>query len=119
MGEDTYIALIRYLIGVHPGSPETGNCKLSGERKTGQLTDSVAVEIKPDGNPPDVQASGYLLLLDTEHINRSGGPRITISEIHPVTRFQVCTATPPKCDCGSGWKDLKTDRKKLGFIPRS
>ena len=56
-------------------------------------------------DPPYVRVSGYLLL-DTEHISRSGGPRITIWEIHPVTRFQVCGSTPAKCDSGTGWKDL-------------
>lgn len=135
MGEDTFVALNGYLIGAHPGSPETCNCKLSGEanndfhinlveRPTQGLTESVVVEMTPKmrrGNPtwtltnlqnlldetkpPYVRVSG-LLLLDTEHISRSGGPRITIWEIHPVTRFQVCTGTKATCDAGSGWKDL-------------
>lgn len=30
MGEDTFVALNGYMIGAHPGSPETCNCKLSG-----------------------------------------------------------------------------------------
>jgi hypothetical protein len=135
LGEDTYVALAGFLIGAHPGSPETCNCKLSGEsnndfhinlveRKTDRLTDSIVVEMTPKirpanpawtlvklqgllkpSNPPYVRISGYLLL-DTEHISRSGGPRITIWEIHPVTRFQVCTTLPAKCDSGTGWKDL-------------
>jgi len=135
LGEDTYVALAGYMIGAHPGSPETCNCKLSGEpnndfhitlveRKTDRLTDSVVLEMTPkmrqtkpawtlpklhallnDSNPPYVRVSGYLML-DTEHISRSGGPRMTIWEIHPVTRFQVCSSTPAKCASGTGWKDL-------------
>src|SRR5262245_23127285 len=31
MGEDTFVALHGFMIGVHSGSPETCNCKLSGE----------------------------------------------------------------------------------------
>ncbi len=49
--------------------------------------------------------SGFLLL-DTEHISKNGGPRMTIWEIHPVTRFEVCTTTKAKCDLGTGWKDI-------------
>jgi hypothetical protein len=135
MGEDTFVALNGFMIGAHPGSPETCNCKLSGEpnndfhinlveRKTDRLTDSVVVEMTPkmrkmnpswtltnlqnlldETNPPYVRVSG-LLLLDTEHISQSGGPRITIWEIHPVTRFQVCKTTVAACDSGSGWRDL-------------
>jgi hypothetical protein len=135
LGEDTFVALHGFMIGAHPGQPETCNCKLSGEanndfhinlvqNKTQGLTDSVVVEMTPkvrpkhsswtlgnlqarldDTNPPYVRVSG-LLLLDTEHISRSGGPRMTIWEIHPVTGFQVCTTSPADCDAGNGWKDL-------------
>ncbi len=54
---------------------------------------------------PYVSVSGFLLL-DTEHISKNGGPRMTIWEIHPVTRFEVCTTTKAKCDLGTGWKDI-------------
>ena len=136
MGEDTYISLAGFLIGAHPGGTETCNCKISGEanndyhlnlveQKTGKMTDSVVVEMTPrvrpsnpswtltklqgllkPTNPPYVRVSGYLML-DTEHISRSGGPLLTIWEIHPVTKFEVCTTTPVKCDAGTGWKELQ------------
>jgi hypothetical protein len=135
MGEDTFVALHGYMIGAHPGSPETANCKLSGEenndfhinlveRKTDRLTNSVVVEMTPkirrghpnwtlsvlhglldETNPPYVRVSGFLML-DTEHINKSGGPRMTIWEIHPVTRLQVCMTTKPACDSGTGWREI-------------
>jgi hypothetical protein len=137
MGEDTFIALHGYMIGAHPGSPETCNCKLSGEenndfhinlveQRTDRLIQSVVVEMTPkvramhsnwtlaalhnlldETNPPYVRVSGFLLL-DTEHINKNGGPRMTIWEIHPVTRFEVCTTTKAKCDLGVGWRDIDT-----------
>jgi hypothetical protein len=92
MGEDTFIALHGYMIGAHPGSPESCNCKLSGEenndfhinlveRRTDRLTQSVVVEMTPkvramhrnwtlaalhslldESNPPYVRVSSFLLL---------------------------------------------------------
>jgi hypothetical protein len=135
MGEDTYVALNGYMIGAHPGGPETCNCKLSGEanndfhinlvdQKGEKFTDSVVVEMTPkirtthpnwtlanlqnildDRDPPYVRVTG-MLLLDTEHIHRSGGPRMTIWEIHPVMNLQVCTMSRAQCDAGRGWKEL-------------
>lgn len=135
LGEDTFIALNGFLIGAHSGSPETCNCKLSGEenndyhlnvveRKTDRLTASVVTEMTPKlrltksawtlaklqallnaTNPTYVRVSGYLLL-DTEHLSGNGGPRLSVWEIHPVTRFQVCGSTQAKCDLGTGWRDL-------------
>lgn len=135
-GEDTPVSLASYMIGAHPGSPETCNCKLSGEtnndfhinlveRPTDRLWDSIVVEMTPRirssvpqwtlqtlqnlitdvNNPPLVRVSGYLLF-DSEHVSRSGGPRITIWEIHPVTKFEVCNGAQCTVDSDSGWQDI-------------
>lgn len=136
LGEDTPVALAGYLIGAHPGSPETCNCKLSGEanndfhinvveRPTDRLWNSIVVEMTPRvrpsfpqwtlqniqglitdiNNPPLVRVSGYLLF-DSEHVSHSGGPRITIWEVHPVTKFEVCNGTDCTADSDNGWQDI-------------
>jgi hypothetical protein len=135
-GEDTPVTLAGYMIGAHPGSPETCNCKLSGEanndfhvnlveRPTDRLWDSIVVEMTPRirpsfpqwtlqklqglitdiNNPPLVRVSGYLLF-DSEHVSRSGGPRITIWEVHPLTKFEVCNGTDCTVDSDNGWQDI-------------
>ena len=136
MGEDTPVSLAGYMIGAHPGSPETCNCKLSGEpnndyhinlveRPTDRLWNSIVVEMTPkmratvpqwtleklDGlivdlnNPPLVRVSGYLLF-DSEHVSRSGGPRLTIWEVHPVMKFEVCNGAQCTVDSDAGWQDI-------------
>ena len=46
------------------------------------------------------------LMLDTKHIPPNHGlKRATNWEVHPVTRFEVCTTTKSQCDQGSGWDD--------------
>lgn len=135
-GEDTPVTLAGYMIGAHPGSPETCNCGLSGEpnndyhinlveRPTDRLWNSIVVEMTPRirpsfprwtlqnlqslitdiNNPPLVRVSGYLLF-DSEHVTRSGGPRITIWEVHPVTKFEVCSGTDCTVDSDNGWQDI-------------
>lgn len=136
LGEDTPVTLAGYMIGAHPGSPETCNCKLSGEanndyhinlveRPTDRLWNSIVVEMTPRirssvpqwtlqnlqnlitdvNNPPLVRVSGYLLF-DSEHVSRSGGPRITIWEVHPLTKVEVCNDTQCTVDSDSGWQDI-------------
>jgi hypothetical protein len=137
MGEDTPVTLAGYMIGAHPGSPESCNCKLPGEpnndyhinlveRPTDRLWNSIVVEMTPkmratvpqwtleklDGlitdinNPPLVRVSGYLLF-DSEHVSRSGGPRLTIWEVHPVMKFEVCNnGTQCTVDSDAGWQDI-------------
>ena len=138
LGEDTPVMLAGFLLGAHSGSPETCNCKLSGEenndyhiniveRSSDRLRDSLVVEMTPKmraqipewrldkinglitdaNNPPLVRVSGYLLF-DSEHVSRSGGERATIWEIHPVTRFEVCTVGNCTADSDDGWQDLHT-----------
>ncbi|HYL16253.1 MAG TPA: hypothetical protein VEV41_24685 [Terriglobales bacterium] len=136
MGEDTPVVLAGYMIGAHPGSPETCNCKLSGEpnndyhinmveRPSDRLWNSIVVEMTPRirasvpqwtlekldslitdaNNPPLVRVSGYLLF-DSEHVSRSGGARVTIWEIHPVTKFEVCNGAQCTVDSDNGWQDI-------------
>lgn len=138
MGEDTPVMLAGFLLGAHEGSPETCNCKLSGEanndfhinvveRPSDRMRDSVVVEMTPKmratipewtltainglvknpSKPPLVRVSGYLLF-DSEHVSRSGGERETIWEIHPVTRFEVCSTGKCTVDADAGWKDIRT-----------
>jgi hypothetical protein len=46
------------------------------------------------------------LMLDTKHIPPNHGlKRATNWEVHPVTRFEVCTTTKSQCDQGSGWDE--------------
>jgi len=130
LGEDTPIALVGYMIGAHPGSPETCNCKLSGEdnndyhinlveHKNDPATNSVVVEMTPrvrlnhpnwkldkltsrldSSNPPVIRVTGYLLF-DSEHVSRSGGERETIWEVHPVTKLEFCTSSDDPGTCES------------------
>ena len=130
LGEDTPIALVGYMIGAHPGSPETCNCKLSGEdnndyhinlveHKGDRSSSSVVVEMTPrvrlkhanwkldkltgrldNSNPPVVRVTGYLLF-DSEHVSRSGGERETIWEVHPVIKLEFCTSGDDPATCES------------------
>jgi hypothetical protein len=122
LGEGSAVMLMGYLFGAHAGSPETCNCKLSGELNNDYhinivendddfQVDSIVVEMTPksraakpgwtlaklNGIPVAphkqhalVRVSGYLMF-DSEHVSRSGGERATIWEIHPVTKFEVCS----------------------------
>ncbi len=135
MGEDTPVVLAGYMIGAHAGSPETCNCKLAGEENNdyhiniveqadGGMTDSIVAEMTPKlrtktpgwtldalhslpGSPPLVRVSGYLLF-DSEHASRSGGVRMTIWEIHPVTKFEVCPGGSCDVNSDTGWQDIAT-----------
>ncbi len=130
LGEDTPVTLRGFLLGAHPGSPETCNCKLSGEdnndyhinvveRSTDRMRDSIVVEMTPkkraqipewrldkinglitDPNNPPLVRVSGYLLFDSEHVSRSGGERATIWEIHPVMRFEFCS-TGSNCTADS------------------
>jgi hypothetical protein len=136
LGEDTAVMLTGYLYGAHPGSPETCNCKLSGETNNDYhvnivehaddlMTDSIVVEMTPKWRAkipewtlmklqslPKPSGGSPLvrvsgyLLFDSEHVSRSGGERATIWEIHPVTRFEYCASGSCKPDEDDGWLDL-------------
>lgn len=137
MGEDTPVTLAGFLLGAHSGSPETCNCKLSGEanndyhiniveRPSDRLTSSIVVEMTPkiranipewtlatinglvtDPNNPPLVRVSGYLLFDSEHVSRSGGERATIWEVHPVTKLEVCPAGGCTVDNDSGWQDIR------------
>jgi hypothetical protein len=46
-------------------------------------------------------------MLDTHHVGTHIPVRKTHWEIHPVTKFEVCTTTKTACDAGSDWKLLE------------
>ncbi len=138
MGEDIPVMMSGFLIGAHEGSPESCNCKLSGEanndyhiniveRPEDRRRDSVVVEMSPkmranipqwtlnringlitDPSNPPLVRVSGYLLFDSEHVSRSGGERATIWEIHPVERFEVCAAGNCTVDSEAGWKDIRT-----------
>jgi hypothetical protein len=115
---------------------ETTNCKLSGsENKDIHLdlvsfadapkSSVVGAEITPRLRKPgwDFEKLDYLgeekyyvritgwYLLDSMHI-LNPLERATNWEIHPVTKFEVCTLTKAQCNQGQGWvklEDWETD----------
>ncbi|MDQ3175721.1 MAG: hypothetical protein M3Q91_18755, partial [Acidobacteriota bacterium] len=54
-----------------------------------------------------VRVTGWLMF-DSQHPSFSHLPRASAWEIHPVTKFEVCTQTVAECDAGTGWKTLET-----------
>lgn len=53
-----------------------------------------------------VRVTGWLMF-DSQHASPGQTSRATSWEVHPVTQFEVCTATKAKCDSGTGWKKLE------------
>lgn len=110
------------------------------QNSTDKITESIVTEMSPrmraahpgwnkaqdlldqltaNGKKPYVQVTGYLLF-DSEHVTRSGGPRATIWEIHPVTAFEVCTsATAAVCDKGNNWVALENWKGAAGGARKS
>lgn len=125
--EDKGVVVKAFLRDARTSGRETTNCRLTGETNNDFHLDlvsfrnavkatAVTAEITPrfrkagwDFDKLDflgeekyyVRVTGWFML-DTEHINN---PiiRSTNWEIHPVTKFEVCTLTKPKCDQGHGW----------------
>jgi hypothetical protein len=115
----------------YPNGVESCNCNLKKDenndwhlvtiaKKTDAEDDSITGEVSPrfrrDGwtlskvrkiakDKMYIQLTGYLML-DTQHLG--GGPpiRITDWEIHPVTKFKVCTGSVASCKAGDNWQDL-------------
>ena len=48
-----------------------------------------------------VRVTGWAML-DTQHVGKPTPVRKMHWEIHPVTKFEVCTATKSECDTGTG-----------------
>jgi hypothetical protein len=138
LGEGTAVMLTGYLLGAHSGSPETTNCKLSGEANNDYhiniveheddfQTDSVVVEMTPKSRieKPEWTLSTLhklstpshrlalvrvsgFLLFDSEHVKVSGGERSTIWEIHPITKVEVCTTANCTGESDEGWQNIRT-----------
>ena len=53
-----------------------------------------------------VRVTGWAML-DTQHVGKPTPVRKTHWEIHPVTKFEVCTTTKTECDAGTGWVELE------------
>jgi len=96
-------------------------------RKNDSRDDSVVVELTPrarlagwtvpklnklgdmESAPAYVRVTGWLLF-DSQHpsfANFAHLHRGTAWEVHPVTKFEVCTLSKVKCDLGNGWKPLE------------
>ena len=56
--------------------------------------------------PTYVRVTGWLMF-DSAHANFGHMPRASAWEVHPVTKFEVCTDTKAKCDKDVGWKLLE------------
>jgi hypothetical protein len=132
-GEGRAVRVKAFLIHAknYPSGVESCNCNLKktdnndfhlvlvDSRKKGEAS-SVTAEISPRIRPAGwtieklrklskdkayVRVTGWVML-DTQHIKKPI-KRLTNWEIHPVTRFEVCTGTVKSCDQGEGWEDLE------------
>jgi hypothetical protein len=137
LGEGTPIVIKGWLINAHvTGAVETCNCKLKGQanndfhlnlvaRKTDPMKESVVVELSPRTRLAGwtiaklrslgdldaelvtyVRVTGWLMF-DSQHASFEHMPRATAWEVHPVTKFEVCTVSKAKCEQGTGWKLLE------------
>ena len=133
-GEGTPLQVTLYLKRVknYPDGLEACNCNLKGDRnndyhlvltnkpsspETSSLTAEITPRIRPDKwtferldklrkQKAYVRVTGWAML-DTHHVGTNIPKRKTHWEIHPVTKFEVCTTTKPQCDVGTGWVKLE------------
>jgi hypothetical protein len=129
--ENRGVVVKAFLLDARVSGKETTNCKLGGEEnkdfhldlvsfRTAHEETAITAEITPrlrkggwEFDKLDflgeekyyVRITGWYLL-DTMHISNPL-ERATNWEIHPVTKFEVCTLTKPKCDQGNGWELLE------------
>ncbi|MBC7933189.1 MAG: hypothetical protein H7Z38_21710 [Rubrivivax sp.] len=129
--ESRAVVVTAILRDARASGSETTNCKLTGRRnndfhldlasrrndpKARAVTAEVTPRVRPDGwtfgkldalgnRKAFVRVTGWLML-DTQHI-RSPLVRSTNWEIHPVTKFEVCTLTVTRCRAGEGWVNLE------------
>jgi hypothetical protein len=130
--EERAVVVTGFLARAKGSGKESTNCGLSGaanndthldlvSRQRDVLATAVTAEITPRVRRDHagwtngklsrlardrafVRVTGWLML-DTQHI-RSPIVRSTNWEVHPVTRFEVCTETVARCRAGNGWVDL-------------
>lgn len=132
--EGTPVVVEAYLVHAKNAGVESCNCYMQGKanndihmnltQKQGQTPDeSVVAEITPRPHPSGwtmtkltslytqdafVRVTGWLLF-DSEHVTRSGGPRATLWEIHPVTKIEVCSGgNPAACAQAQNWQPLES-----------
>lgn len=132
--EGTLVVVEAYLVHAKNAEPESCNCYLLGAanndihmnltQKQGQTANqSVVAEITPRLHPAGwtmtklkslytqdafMRVSGWLLF-DSEHVSRSGGPRATLWEIHPVSKIEVCSGgNPAACAQAANWQPLES-----------
>ena len=81
------------------------------------ITAEITPRLRPDGwtivklrelarNLTYVRLTGWAML-DTQHIAHPINRRSNW-ELHPVTKFEVCTASIVDCDAGTGWTNLES-----------
>jgi len=132
-GEGTPLEVTLYIKKVknYKSGKETSNCNISLDRnndyhivlvtaKNSAEKNSLTAEITPRlrldtwtyerlkdlaDQKAYVRVTGWAML-DTQHVGKSEPKRKTHWEIHPVTKFEVCTATKADCDAGNGWEPL-------------
>lgn len=129
--ENTAVVVRAYLHDARQSGSETVNCKLTGAANNDWHIDLVSRPNDPRARAvsaevtPRLRKAGWTLaklrhlsrmkayvrvtgwmMLDTMHIRRPL-VRSTNWEIHPVTKFEICTTTRNDCIAGNGWQDLE------------
>jgi len=130
LGEGRAVVLKGFLIEADDSGIEACNCYISGRSNNDFHLDLVAhadheddraivVEMTPRLRPAGwrladlqqfaaqkkyVRVTGWLMY-DTMHPG-SSSHRATAWEVHPVTKFEVCTGSKASCDQGNNWRDL-------------
>ena len=132
-GEGTPLEVTLYIKKVknYASGAESCNCNIDGDRnndyhivlvtaKNSAEKNSLTAEITPRlrldtwtfdrlkdlaAQKTYVRVTGWAML-DTQHVGKSVPVRKTHWEIHPVTKFEVCTTTKADCDAGNGWRPL-------------
>lgn len=125
--ENTAVSVKGYLSDARKSGRESTNCRLTGEANNDFHLDLVSFRGAPRASAvtaeitPRLRKGGwefekldYLgeeefyvrvtgwLMLDTIHISNPI-VRSTNWEIHPVTKFEVCTRSRAQCNRGNGW----------------
>lgn len=95
---------------------ETAGKKAFKRAEKKSLTTEITPRLRPDGwtiaklrqlarDFAYVRVTGWAML-DTQHISRPIN-RLSNWEIHPVTKFEVCTGTVEDCDQDQNWTKLE------------
>jgi hypothetical protein len=133
MEEQKAVQVMAYMTAAFISGRETANCSLlrrnnqsfhlalatrPGEPRRETVSAIITPRLRPKGlmfhelqrlanTKAFIRVTGWMML-NTLHI-RSPLVRSTNWEIHPVTKFEICTSTISQCKQGSGWKDIAGD----------